>query len=381
MLDMRTSERRSLLTCAQQWYWSSVEELRPNRAANPLWFGSAVHVALAEYYQLGFKRGPHPAETFNNFIDGERTMLVTNEDEEREYIDARALGTDMLEHYVEHYGADERWFIIATEHQGRIVLPRPEMKIFGRTRPRLERWLRYHYTWDAVLRDMEDEQVYLGEHKTAASIRTTHLPMDNQAGSYWAVAGYELRKQGVLKKDEEIVGIRYNFLRKAIRDDRPKNADGYYTNKPVKQHYIDALEGLGLQAVEQSSPKSGPIALAKATLADLDAAARFAGLKVFGDVSKSQPPAYFERIDIYRTREERRTQFRRIQDEAVFAEAYRRGYLPITKTPSHDCSWCPFNRMCELDEQGDQASVEVFKETLFHKESPYEVYKVKSTDS
>jgi len=379
-LEMRTSERRSLKHCSQQWYWSSVEELRPNRAANPLWFGSAVHEGLAAWYLKGLKRGPHPAETFEKFLKGERSMLVTNEDEERDYVDARALGIDMLERYVEHYGKDSRWSVIATEHAGSIVLPRPEMKIFGRTRPRKEDWLRYHYTWDGVFRDLDDGNIYLMEHKTAAAISLAHLPLDDQAGSYWAIASYELRKQGILKRNENIVGIRYNFLRKAMRDERPRNAEGHYTNKPMKQHYINALMNLYGEDSPPEEMEAWEEDLPKMTIAQMQELADAQGLQVFGEVSKSQPPAYFERHDLYRTTEERKKQFRRIQEEAVFSEAYRKGYLPLTKTPTRDCSWCPFSRMCELDEQGDQASVETFKETMYHRESPYEVYRGKSAE-
>ena len=380
MLEMRTSERRSLKHCAQQWYWSSVEELRPNRAANPLWFGSAVHVSLAAWYLKGNKRGPHPAETFANSLDGERTMLVTTDEEEQEYVDARALGIDMLTRYVEEYGNDDSWDVIATERAGSIVLPRPEMEIFGRTRPKLARWLRYHYTWDGVFRDLKDGQLYLMEHKTAASIQLGHLPLDDQAGSYWAIASHELQKAGILKGNDEIVGIRYNFMRKALADERPRNAEGYYTNKPIKQHYIDALYNHFGQDSPAEEMEMWAKDLPKTSLAKLQEMAEVQKLVVLGDISKSQPPPYFERIDVYRTREERRKQFRRIQDEAVFSEAYRKGYLPITKTPSRDCSWCQFSRMCELDEQGDQESVEVFKETMYHQESPYAVYHGKSAE-
>lgn len=378
-LEMRTSERGALLGCAQKWYWAHIEELRPNRASNPLWFGSAVHVALADWYLSGLKRGPHPAETFNNFIDGERTMLVTNEDEEQEYYDARELGTGMLEHYVDHYGKDDSWDVITTEHAGKIVLPRPEMKIFGRTRPRLARWLTYHFTWDGVFRDLTDGQLYLMEHKTAAAIDTNHLPLDNQAGSYWAIASRSLAKQGIIGENEDIVGIRYNFLRKALKDTRPQDEDGLYHNQPQKQHYIDAL----INFYGEDSPAEEMAAwekdLPKMTLAALkELADAQSDLTVLGDISKSQPPAYFHREDVYRTRAERVTQIERIQNEALFSEAYRNGSLPITKRPSKDCSWCPFRRMCELDEQGDQEAVEAFKEAMFHTESPYEVYRIKS---
>ncbi len=368
-LEMRTSERGALLGCAQKWYWAHIEELRPNRASNPLWFGSAVHVALADWYLPGLKRGPHPAETFNNFIDGERTMLVTNEDEEQEYFDARELGNGMLEHYVDTYGKDDSWDVIATEHAGKIVLPRPEMKIFGRTRPRLARWLTYHFTWDGIFRDLNDGQLYLMEHKTAAAIDTNHLPLDNQAGSYWAIASRSLAKQGLIGENEDIVGIRYNFLRKALKDTRPQDEDGLYHNKPIKAHFIAALTGVD---------KWTEAELNKMKLDELESIAIANRLEVLGDISKSQPPAYFHREDVYRTRAERVTQIERIQNEALFSEAYRNGSLPITKRPSKDCSWCPFRRMCELDEQGDQEAVEAFKEAMFHTESPYEVYRIKS---
>lgn len=372
MLEMRTSERGSLKRCAQQWYWGQVEGLRPNRTANPLWFGTATHEGLAQWYLPGLKRGPHPAETFEKFLDGERQMIVTNDDEEMEYVDARALGIDMLTRYVNLYGKDPSWHVIAIEKKGAVVLPRPEMQIFGRTRPAKQRWLRYNFTWDGVYRDLEDGQVKLMEHKSAASIQIGHLPLDDQAGSYWAVASGTLVKQGLLKPKEEIVGITYNFLRKALQDERPRNAEGYYTNKPIKAHYVEALASLAGSEPEDDVVKR----LGKLKVEELDALARDRDLVVLGDVSASQPPAYFERHMVYRARAERKMQIERIQNEAVFAEAYREGYLPITKAPDKQhCTWCPYRRMCELDEQGDQAAVEEFKATQYHHEDPYGVYK------
>lgn len=371
MLEMRTSERDSLKKCPQQWYWSQVEGLRPNIEATPLWFGSAVHEGLAAWYLPGFERGPHPVETFEKFLEGNRSMVVYDEESEGTYVDARELGIDMLTRYVDLYGTDPSWNVVATEHKGEVILPRPEMQIFGRTRPARKRWLRYNFTWDGIYRDEEDGQLKLMEHKTAASIRLDHLPLDDQAGSYWAVASALLVKQGVLKPGEEIVGINYNFLRKAMQDQRPRNADGYYTNKPLKQHYLDAIEDA------MPGQTSG-----KETIPKLEEIAAHLGIgPVLGDVSKTQPAEYFVREMVYRTRAERRTQIQRIQEEAVFAEAYRGGLLPIVKAPDKQrCSWCKFKRMCELDESGDQDAVESFKETQFHTEDPYLVYQ-KSTDS
>lgn len=367
MLELRTSERNTLKHCAQQWYWSQVEGLRPHRPSTPLWFGSAVHEALAAWYLKGLQRGAHPAETFVKVLNESRQMLVYDEDGESEYVDAVALGTDMLTRYVEEYGKDESWDVIAIEHKGSAIISRPEMQIFGRTRPGLKRWMRYHFTWDGVYRDLEDGQIKLMEHKTAASIVTRNLALDDQAGSYWAFAISQLRRRGVLGDNEEIVGINYNFLRKALDDPRPKNADGFYTNKPNKADYETTFATAGITL---ETP------LSKLKLEDLELIANTHDLVVHGEVSKQQQPPWFERHMAFRTPEERKTQIRRIQDEGVFAEAYRKGYLPITKTPDKmACNWCPFNRMCELHEQGDSEAVEAFKETMFHTEDPYSVYR------
>lgn len=376
MLEMRTSERGSLKRCPQQWHWAQVEGLRPMREPNPLWFGSAVHEGLAAWYLPGLKRGPHPAETFQQHLDGERQMLVTNEDEERQYVDARALGVDMLTRYVDLYGKDESWDVVATEHKGAVVLPRPEMKIFGHVRPHIPRWVRYNFTWDGIYRDLEDGQLKLMEHKTAAAITTNHLAMDDQAGSYWAIASRTLVKQGILEPNEEIVGITYNFLRKALQDERPRNAEGYYTNKPGKQNYIDALYNFYGEDSAPGEMEAWAKDLPKLTIPKLEELAAVQGLVVIGEQSKSQPPDYFLRMDVYRTRAERATQIRRIQDEALLIEGYRTGGLPIVKAPDRQhCGWCKFNRMCELDEQGDQEAVADFKATMFRTEDPYLVYK------
>lgn len=366
MLQMRTSERGSLKRCPQQWYWSQVEGLRPNTEASPLWFGSAVHEALAAWYLPGLKRGPHPAETFEAVLEGDRSVRINDEGDEELFVNARELGVDMLERYVEEYGKDESWDVIATEHAGNVILPRRNRVVFGHRLPDVQRWLRYNFTWDGVYRDLADGQIKLMEHKTAASISVEHLPLDDQAGSYWAIASRILEKNGVLKPGEEIVAIEYNFLRKAMRDERPKNDAGFYTNKPQKVHYIEALTAVG--AGEEAGLK-------KLTIPELELLAEGNGLVVLGDQSARQPPAFFERHTVYRSRAERRTQIERIKDEALLAEAYRNGHLPIVKAPDRQhCNWCPFKRMCQLHESGDMEAVEAFKETMYHVEDPYSVY-------
>ena len=377
VLEMRTSERAALKQCAQKWWWQNVEGLTPVRAANPLWFGSAVHEGLAGWYLLGSKRGPHPAETFSNFLEGDRSVLVTNEDEEQQYVDARQMGIDMLERYVNFYGKDDDWEVIAVEKTFQILMKRKARTVFGVDIPALDKWLRYVGTIDGVYRNRITGEIWLMEHKTAASIRVDHLPLDDQAGSYWALAGMMLRKAGLIGPKEEIAGITYNFLRKAPDDPRPKNEEGLYTNKPVKDDYIAALDPF----YELTGKET---AAALAGLAE-EFAKSEVGIEnnfvVLGEVSKSQPPAYFERFPVYRSRGERQKMLDRIRDEAFFAEAYRSGDLPVTKSPSKDCAWCSFNRMCQLDESGDQIAVDEFKETQFVFRDPYAAHQKKSAES
>lgn len=379
MLQMRTSERRDLKSCAQKWWWGNVEGLRPNTTPNPLWLGTAVHEALAGWYLPGTERGSHPAETFAQILDGDRKTLVTNEDEEKEWVDSRELGVDMLTRYIEFYGLEPNKFIIATEQEFQVILPRPAVSLFGIETPEVRRWLRYVGTFDGVYRDLDTNEIWLDETKTAASIWHDHLPLDDQAGSYWAVATTILRKKGVLGKNENIAGIMYNFLRKAMGDTRPQNEDGLRMNKPTtKQHYIDAIEEEAsrrdLDEIEM--PLTG-----KETMARLQEMCELEGIEAHGDVSASQPPPYFERFPVYRSKGERATMIRRIQDEAIFSEAYREGWLPVTKSPDMmKCRMCSFRRMCELDEQGDAQSVEEFKAAAFHHEEPYAAHTRKSAE-
>lgn len=355
VITLRNSERSALRRCPQQWYWSAVEGLEPRAKRAPLWFGTASHQALDAWYQTGTSRGPHPAESFDKFLKGDLSIPVTTEQEEQEYVDARELGRDMFNRYVELYGEDSNWDVIATERKFQVSIASRGFKVFGKQIPARKSWLRLVGTTDGVYRDLETGLVWLMEHKNVKSISTRHLNLDDQAGTYWAVLNVLLRNEGVLKKGENLAGIMYNFLRKAMGDGRPRNADGHYTNKPTKSHYLAALG-------EIFEPED----LVKYTIPDLESLAEEEGLTVLGDVSKSQPPEYFLREPVFRTLGERRTQIDRLRNEALFAKAYRDGDLPILKSPSKDCAWCPFERMCMLHEQGDMLSVEEFKQSQFN---------------
>lgn len=348
---IRTSERGALKHCQQKWYWSQVDGLRPLRSANPLWFGSAIHEALAQWYKPGSTRGQHPAEFFEAYLgDEDRQMRVSNDEEEAEYISAKELGVEMLRNYVDTYGIDENWDVIATEEKFRVWFKHPETG---------KRWFQYVMTWDGIYRDRRTGEIWLMEHKTAAALGQLFLMLDDQAGSYWALATPLLRKRGILGPKEELAGIMYNFLRKQKKDTRPVNAEGLACNNPQKKHYLEALDHL-------------PHVRQAMKLEELAAIAEEHSITVLGEVSKVQPTALFERVPVYRTRQQREIMVERIRQEAFYVEGLRNGTLPVTKNPGRECGWCPFSRMCILHEAGEDW--ESFRDTEFKVEDPYAVY-------
>lgn len=360
MIELRTTERGTFKRCQQQWYWAVKEGLAKRRTDTPLWFGTAVHLGLSEWYRQGFERGPHPAATFSNAVQFDRTIRVpTDSDElEAEYVGARELGIEMLENYVNRYKRDDGWDVIATEHSGHVYLPKR-----GKTRGRD---IKYYFTFDGVYRDLATGLIWLMEHKTAAAINTEKLALDEQASSYWAVCERILKKNNLIKPTDRVAGIMFNFLRKKGEDRRPRNAEGMFTNKPTKEHYI-------LKFKEEGLPEE---VWYRRKLEDLQRTARELKIQVVGEPSKMQPLPNFIRHPVYRSPEERRIQLKRIQDDAWHIErAWNDPDYPILKSPSKDCGWCPFFNMCQLHEQGDMEAVEDFKETMYIRRDPFEAYR------
>jgi hypothetical protein len=355
VLEIRTSERACFKRCPQRWEWAYKECLKPLRIKNPLWFGQAVHVALAEWYQQGKRRGPHPAETFSQALEGERRIIVRPgvDDDEIEYVDARNLGRRMLFNYVEEFGRDEQMNIVSTEQSAQVMV-RP-LRSGGTP-------IRYCMTFDGVYRDEATGLFWLLEHKTAAGINVSHLPLDQQASSYWAMVEHVLKKAGLWKRGDRIEGIMYNFLRKADRDPRPVNAQGLSLNKATKkEHYWAALD-------QHNIRYHGAMSMPK-----LQELARAHGITVGGEVSKSQPAALFLREPVSRTPEERNHQIKNIQMDGWHIDQARNnpGY-PIVKNPTKDCSWdCDFFTMCQVHEQGDSETTESFKRNMYRKWDPY----------
>lgn len=323
---VRTSERTTLMRCSRKWWWSYEERLKPNAVSAPLKFGDMVHQALAAYYLpepdsrtrgKKPKRGPHPAKTFRDLYLQQDTEGIGfgfgTQDED--WIDALELGTAMLEGYVERYGNDQRYRIIAPELPFELLLKALDGSKFL-----------YVGTLDALIEDLETGQLGFFEHKTARNIVLRHLPMDEQAGSYWTYGPEWLAKQGYLKPGQRLDFILYNFLRKGKPDERPKNHLGQYLNKN-------------------------------------------------GSVSKQQPPDLFKRELVYRADEERMMLHERVQHQYADMQAMREGRRPVVKSILNGCTGmyaCEFREMCEMHEIG--GDWEFLRDTMFTKWEPYEVH-------
>ena len=351
---LRTSERKDFKRCVARWDWRWRKGLVPKfPKPNALWFGTGIHLALQHRYSLpGLERGYNVLGVWRDYCRDEIAgVWLEDEEQTPKLVDARELGEVMLGGYLDTYGKDERWHVLMAEQAFEYPIPYPSAKPGT--------MVLYNGTFDLVARDQEnDDSLWLWDHKTAKSISLDHLPLDDQAGSYWAVASDVLARQGVIPKGEKLDGILYNFLRKGKPDPRPRNAAGQYTNKPTKAHYLAALSDAGC------------IVHRGMTLDRLAEEAEKWGVTVVGDVSKTQPPALFHREPVYRTAPERRTQIRKIQHEHLHMDAVRRRLLPIIKTPTADCRWdCPFFQMCELQDAGDDW--QAFRDGSFKREDPY----------
>jgi hypothetical protein len=287
---------------------------RKDVSGDARWFGIGIHLALAEWYGKGKRRGPHPADTFADWVGEEIAYIASSREtwEDRpKYEDAAELGEEMLVAYIDKYERDSQWYMIATEQPFNVLVKRGSAPV-----------ARFVSRFDGVFRDEADGQIYLLETKTASQISLAYLELDDQAGAYWAVASAVLQAKGVLKSGQNIAGIQYNFLRKCRQDQRPQNEIGQYLNKD-------------------------------------------------GSVSKKQPPPAFVRDIIERSPPERRTQMNRLADEVAVMNAIRQGVIPVTKSTTKDCIFCDFFAMCRLHERGGEAWKSVMKSD-FEVTDPYE---------
>lgn len=314
---VRTSERRDWMDCNQRWWWAYVEGLKSIDSKPALAFGDLIHQALAAYYIPGKKRGPYPVDTFLELFAEHGENLFGFKDENLDFNEPEELGCEMLANYVEWATPlDKHLEIIAPEQAFQVDIFDSETDDYLCT---------YVGQLDAVVRDHKSKRLGFLEHKTTKAIPPPYwLPMDEQAGSYWAFAPDWLRDQGWLGPNEDMDFILYNFLKKMKKDPRPTNELGQCLNGD-------------------------------------------------GSVSKRQPGPLFHREMVYRNAEMRNAMITRVEWQVQMMKWQREGKLPVLKSPDGDCRWkCQFKDMCHLHEMGQDW--EALRDAMFVRWKPYEAH-------
>jgi hypothetical protein len=297
LILLRTSERTQFKRCRFAWDLAYNRKVKPKTPSPPLRFGSLIHKALELRYPPGIKRGPHPATTFEKLYEEDlrANRKMGFRDEDGTWHDMAELGIAMMHNFVNTYGKDEEYKVLASECSFQVpILNRRGYQLV------------YVGVLDGVWQRRDNKHIYINDWKTAKSISTNHLPLDEQVGSYWAYAPAYLKAQKILKTAElkALRGILFTFMRKALPDKRERNADGHCLNKD-------------------------------------------------GTVSKQQPPPYFERVPTYRSERDAAVLRQRVIQEAREMEMVRQGKLPVYKNPGQmNCAGCGFRDVCELHEIG-----------------------------
>lgn len=318
---VRSSERKRFKRCVKAWYWEWRKGLVPRAAQfGALDLGTWMHTALANWYQKGTRRNGDLREHFSIAADRAigQAQVAGAPDHQLEIADELAvLGEQMAAYYQTFYGLDRDVYVLVAEipleftisdASGIIAVHKikPDLVFLNRNR-----------------------DLWLMEHKTAQSIRTEHLAIDDQARPYGAMSERALRQHPTLKVgDARFKGILYNFLRKAIPDPRPTNDAGKYLNQD-------------------------------------------------GSISKRQPPPLLYRHPVILTNRAKAIALRRIQQETLDITLTTRlirekkispGNLP--KTPHWSCpKHCQFWAMCKAEEEG--ADIRDMERSLYFRRDPY----------
>jgi hypothetical protein len=308
------------------------EVLKPKTPVPPLRFGSLIHLALADYYKKGVRRGPHPAKSFAKHYEAELKeqtafgFRVDDLEADEVWAEAGELGESMLNHYIEHYGRDDEWEVLVTEQPFKKLVHHP---VTGKP------WFFYVGVIDLIMRNRITKKIHIWDHKTAKTINVMYLSLDAQASAYWTWGLDWIYDKGLLKPNERPAGMYYNHLRKAFPDERPKDEGGFALNKD-------------------------------------------------GSVSKKQPALYFSRTPIFRDFKEREAA--RGQALAEFADMERiraEKRMPDGAPPSSayknngqfTCPGCHCFDWCELHEIGAPGWQEM-RSLVTKKWEPYEEHNV-----
>lgn len=337
-IQIRGSERITFKRCQLKWYWEWKKGLVPRaKAFGALDLGTWVHETLARWYSSP-KRQPGQLITHFADVSGAAVAMCIAQGDISEEVLAKAdelaaLGLGMMHHYGQVYGTDKELDIIAVEVPLEFTFDLTESWLGESGRPiRVTHKLKP----DAVFRRRNFDGVLLLETKTATTIRTEHIAIDDQARPYMAMVERALVDQGIINKREKVVGIMYNHLRKALPPNKEISAQGLVLNKD-------------------------------------------------GSPSKRQPPPFFARKIFPMSARAKAHVLLRLQREVrkiaattLLLRRHPGTWDLLDKTPHHTCPrYCNFFAMCALHDEG--ADIRDMQRSMFTRRNPY-VYDEETTD-
>lgn len=337
---LRTSERGTFKRCRWLYKLEYIDRLKPNTDSPPLMFGSMIHIALAGYYKKGIKRGPHPAGLFERAVlaEAERVAGLTGANAGRileSWQDRVEMGVGMMNNYVDTYGKDDEWKVLATELPFKVIVNHP--KRGNNVTP----WFWYTGILDLLIESRRTGLKRIRDHKTTAAIQTKYLAIDDQTTSYWTYGVPALQQAGHLGPTEVPDGLEFNLLRKAKPDERPFRIEPNGAGVPTKYF---------LNNPTKACPE--------------------------GEISKKQPAPYFHREVMHRQQFEMEMTKRRVVSEFLDMEAVRREpEAAAYKNPTKwTCPGCWAFDACELHEVG--ADYQAVLNATTHEWDPYEAHEI-----
>jgi hypothetical protein len=362
----------------------------------PLWFGSGVHWALAQYYNPVLKRDPVEAFIWwwdiqmnggiltEEQLDTDRLQvadpnpiqidtgkervwkpedgyplpeadvayrfrglydLLPNNDFEK-FDEHKELGIGMLSFYKEYAEANDNFAVIVEEHTFSIpVVDQDGVALLamdqrdGRVKP-----VHIRGTQDALIQELEFGRFGILEHKTAARVDEDYfrkLEKDEQCTTYLYAAEREAALHGL--EYEKVSFVLYNALRKAFPKPPTATRDGMFsinraqesTTYPMLMDYIDSN---GLRVVVDSLEENDK---------------HFQYIKY---VKESGDKQFIQRDFVRRNRAEIQSCGERIYMEVMDMLDPK---LRIYPNPTGDymCLNCPFRAPCIATDDGGDAKM------------------------
>ena len=202
---IRTSERLAFKRCRRQWDYSSDNRqgLEPIRNAVALNFGTAVHAAMAVYYDPKTWGDDVRVETITAFDLSILSMKGDVPDDK--YQELKDLGRGMLKYYFMWAPRYDRGQPILVEQEFEVPIPDP----YGLSDQLYWEGIPVFYQGRFDKLEVDDGEYWLDDYKTCVSFCDPEiLELDEQCKSYaWAAQ---------LQLGIPIVGIKYTELRKSV---------------------------------------------------------------------------------------------------------------------------------------------------------------------